>query len=63
MALLELKRGGFCLTQKESDQARDYAKEIRKGGKLLPSTEIVVYVLGASLEAGLERAEYGSQIT
>ena len=63
VALLELKRGGFCLTQKESDQARDYAKEIRKGGKLLPSTEIVAYVLGASLEAGLERAEYGSQIT
>jgi hypothetical protein len=62
VALLELKRGGFCLTQKEHDQARDYAKEIRKGGRLLPSTEIVAYVLGASLEAGLERACYGSQI-
>ena len=28
--IVELKRGGFCLTQKEVDQARDYAAELRK---------------------------------
>jgi hypothetical protein len=62
VALLELKRGGFCVTQKESDQAREYAKEIRKGGKVSASTEIVAYVLGATIEPGLERTDYGNQL-
>ena len=60
VALLELKKGGFCVTQKEADQARDYAKEIRKAGRVQATTEIVAYVLGATLEAGLESADYGS---
>ncbi|HEY7328020.1 MAG TPA: ATP-binding protein [Gemmataceae bacterium] len=59
VAILELKKGGFCVTQKEADQARDYSKEIRKAGRVHTSTEIVAYVLGATLEEGLESADYG----
>lgn len=59
VAILELKKGGFCVTQKEADQARDYSKEIRKAGRVHPTTEIVAYVLGATLEDGLVSAEYG----
>ena len=44
------RRSGFCVTQKEADQARDYAKEIRKARRVQPTTEIVAYVLGATLE-------------
>lgn len=60
VALLELKKGGFCVTQKEADQARDYAKEIRKAGRVQGTTEIVAYVLGATLESGLESSDYGT---
>lgn len=59
VAILELKRGGFCVTQKEADQARDYSKEIRRAGRVHASTEIVAYVLGATLEDDLEPADYG----
>jgi hypothetical protein len=59
VAILELKKGGFCVTQKEADQARDYSKEIRKAGRVHATTEIVAYVLGATLEEGLETAYYG----
>lgn len=59
VAILELKKGGFCVTQKEADQARDYSKEIRKAGRVHATTEIVAYVLGATLEEGLESADYG----
>jgi hypothetical protein len=63
VALLELKRGGYCITQKESDQARDYTKEIRKAGRVLPNTEIVAYVLGATIEQGLEQSKIGDHTT
>jgi|GEM_PF-126313 len=59
VAILELKKGGFCVTQKEADQARDYAKEIRRASRVQATTEIVAYVLGATLEDGLESADYG----
>jgi Histidine kinase-, DNA gyrase B-, and HSP90-like ATPase len=59
IAILELKKGGFCVTQTEADQARDYSKEIRKSGRVHATTEIVAYVLGATLEEGLESADYG----
>jgi hypothetical protein len=52
--IVELKRGGFCLTQEELDQARDYAKELRSTGCAQPVTVIEAYVLGASLEGGLQ---------
>jgi hypothetical protein len=59
VAILELKKGGFCVTQKEADQARDYSKEIRKAGRVHATAEIVAYVLGATLEEGLESTDYG----
>jgi len=58
--ILELKKGGFELKQGEVDQGRDYAKELRTTGAVQRDTEIVVYVLGASLESGLESATSGA---
>lgn len=52
--IVELKRGGFRVTQNEVDQAREYAKELRAKGCAQPTTDIEAYVLGASVEAGLE---------
>jgi hypothetical protein len=63
VAILELKKGGFCVAQKEVDQARDYAKEIRKAGQVQATTEIVAYVLGATLEEGLEQMMVGEKTT
>jgi hypothetical protein len=57
--IVELKRGGFGLTQKEMDQARDYAKELRLTGCAQQATNIEAYVLGASLEAGLQEMKIG----
>ena len=62
-AILELKKGGFCVAQKEVDQARDYSKEIRKAGRVHATTEIVAYVLGATLEQGLEQMTVGEKTT
>ncbi len=59
VAILELKKGGFRVTQEEADQARNYAKEIRKAGRVQADTEIVAYVLGATLEDDLVSAKYG----
>lgn len=63
VAILELKKGGFCVAQKEVDQARDYSKEIRRAGRVHATTEIVAYVLGATLEAGLEQMTVGEKTT
>lgn len=63
VVILELKRGGFCVTQKEADQARDYSKEIRKAGRVQSMTKIVAYVLGAELEQGLEQMTVGERTT
>lgn len=59
--IVELKKGGFCVGQKEMDQARDYAKELRARMKIRQDSEIVAYVLGASLEQGLEITEIGGK--
>lgn len=61
--LVELKRGGFNLTQGEVDQARDYAKELTKAGDVRPNTQIIGYVLGATLEDGLDKLTQGDRIT
>lgn len=63
VVILELKKGGFCVTQKELDQARDYAREIRRAGRVEPVTEIVAYVLGATLDEGLEKMTVGDKTT
>lgn len=57
--IVELKRGGFCLTQRELDQARDYAKELRSTGCAQSHTLVEAYVLGASLEPGLQEMRIG----
>lgn len=62
LLLVELKRGGFQLTQKEVDQARDYAKQLTKGSEVRPDTKIIGYVLGATLEPGLEKTTHGDRI-
>lgn len=60
--LVELKKGGFDLTQDELDQARNYAKELTKGNEVGPDTKIVGYVLGSSLESGLLPTTVGDRI-
>lgn len=57
--IVELKRTGLELTQQELDQARNYAAELRKRGCAQRETEIVAYVLGTSIEAGLEDVTIG----
>lgn len=47
--IVELKRGGFELTRKERQQAGEYANEIRKGSRVSKSTQIVGFVLGATI--------------
>jgi hypothetical protein len=58
--IVELKRGGFTITQKEMDQARDYIKEIRAAGCVDKNTRIEAYILGSNMEEGLEPSTYGS---
>lgn len=58
--IVELKRGGFELTQKEVDQARDYALEIRKAGAVQKHSIINGYVLGETLAEELDVLTHGS---
>ena len=60
--IIELKRGGFCVTQKEVDQAREYAKELRAKGCAQATTDIEAYVLGASVEGGLDEMTQGRMV-
>jgi hypothetical protein len=48
--IIELKKGGFHVKQKEVDQARDYAIELRRAGAVQPTTELECIVLGSSVE-------------
>jgi hypothetical protein len=61
--IVELKRGGYDLTQKELDQGRDYGLYLIKTGAVAPDTPICVYVLGASKETGLGKSAQASVIT
>jgi hypothetical protein len=47
--VLELKKGGYTLNRADRDQARDYAIEIRKSGRVQDNTELEVYLLGAAI--------------
>lgn len=60
--IVELKRGGFCVTQAEVDQAREYAKELRAKGCAGTATKVEAYVLGASIESGLEEMVQGQVV-
>lgn len=48
--IIELKKGNSVISFDEKIQAKRYAKEIEKHGKLSPNTEIVCYVLGSKLD-------------
>ncbi|MEW5719215.1 MAG: hypothetical protein AB1817_11340, partial [Chloroflexota bacterium] len=47
--IVELKRGGFEITEHERHQATIYANELRKSGKVQKSTNIIAFVLGARI--------------
>lgn len=47
--IVELKKGGFGLSIKEIDQARNYAVEIKSSGRVQPETQIEALVLGSKL--------------
>ena len=55
VVVLELKRGGFQLGLNEIQQAQRYALELKnRCGPLPGDAEIVAFVLGSTMEAGLE---------
>jgi hypothetical protein len=47
--IVELKRGGFTVTNEEKVQALKYARNIRKSGKVERSTNVVGFVLGTKI--------------
>lgn len=62
VVVIELKKGGFELTQKEVDQARNYCITMRQAGKVQKTTQVFAYVLGASL-GELETLKVGATTT
>jgi hypothetical protein len=59
--IVELKRGGFEITDDEKDQALKYAREIRKSGRVVKHTKIVCYVLGTTVDPLVEDTEEGGR--
>lgn len=47
--IIELKRGGFCLTSDEMTQGQKYAHELRKSSGVMASTDFHVFVLGGEI--------------
>lgn len=47
--IIELKRGGFEITQEEVSQATHYVRQIKKSGVLHKSANIHAFVVGASI--------------
>ena len=48
--IIELKKGGSKISDKEVRQAEDYAIAIKKSGKSSPNAKIICYVLGAKVD-------------
>ena len=63
VVIVELKRGGFEIDDKEKDQAMYYAREIRKSGKVDRTTKITCYVLGSLISKDAEEKNIDGQIT
>jgi hypothetical protein len=59
--IVELKRGGFRITDDEKDQALKYAREIRKAGRVGKNTRMVCYVLGTTVDPLVEDTEEGGK--
>lgn len=49
--IVELKKGGFKISLDEKSQALNYARELRRSGKVDQETKIICYVLGSSIAA------------
>lgn len=60
--IVELKKGGFDVKQNELDQARDYARELRTTQSVQATTKIEAFVLGATIESGLEGMTIGETV-
>lgn len=54
LLIMELKKGNSIIGFKEKSQALNYAKEIKKKGRIGRKTKINVYVLGSMIEPGEE---------
>lgn len=54
VVIVELKKGGFTVSNGEKDQAMHYAREIRKSGKVGKATNIICYVLGTFIDPDVE---------
>lgn len=50
IVIVELKKGGFKITNEEKMQAANYARELRRSGKVGKSTKIICYVLGTYVD-------------
>lgn len=51
VVIVELKKGGFEVSDKEKDQAMKYARQLRRSGKIGMRTPIVCHVLGSTVDA------------
>lgn len=60
--IVELKRGGFKLTQGELDQARNYALELQEHGCVQESTRIECWVLGTVCPPNLRVTTVGDSL-
>ena len=63
VVIVELKKGGFEIDDKEKDQAMYYAREIRKSGKVDKTTKLTCYVLGSSINKDAEEKNIDGQIS
>lgn len=59
IVIIELKRGGFEITEEEKDQVLRYARQLRKSGKAGKDTKIVCYVLGTTVANDVEELTDG----
>lgn len=58
--IVELKRGGFNITDDEKDQAVKYSREIRRSGRVGKGTKIVCYVLGTTVDPSVIESQEGA---
>ncbi|NPE28600.1 hypothetical protein HNV12_11650 [Methanococcoides sp. SA1] len=61
--IIELKRGGYKVTDDDLNQAEGYAKSLIKAGQLTKDTKIECFVLGTSVDNLCETRESGKTIT
>lgn len=59
--IVELKKGGFDIKQKEMDQARDYAIQLKKAQAIDEFTTVHCYVLGSTLDKYISTTTHEEQ--